>query len=209
MSNPQGIHVVGAGGHAKVVISTLRAAGHEVAAVFDDDSQRWGSYFQGSPIVGPAAKLEALSSPQAIVAVGSAEARKALAQRFPHVEWFTVVHPAAYVHPSVRLGPGTVVFAGAVIQPDATIGAHCIINTSSSVDHDCVLEDFVQVAPGGHIGGRARLEEGVFIGIGAAVLPCVSVGGWTVVGAGGVVTKDLEGGVVAVGVPARPIKRRV
>jgi sugar O-acyltransferase (sialic acid O-acetyltransferase NeuD family) len=208
MSTQHGIYIIGAGGHAKVVVATLRAVGHRVAAVLDDDSQRWGRYLQDNPIAGPTSKLEALPSARAIIAVGSNEARKALAQRFPQVEWLTVVHPTAYVHPTVRLGPGTVVFAGAVIQPDTIVGAHCIINTSASVDHDCLLGDFTHVAPGVHIGGGARLEEGVFIGVGCAVIQCVSVGSWTIVGAGGAVTKDLEGGIVAVGVPARSIKRR-
>ncbi|HET7840123.1 MAG TPA: acetyltransferase [Terriglobia bacterium] len=208
MSIQKGIYVIGAGGHAKVVISTLRAAGHEVAEVLDDDSRRWGGQILGSPIAGPCSKLQELSSPQALIAIGSNEARKELARRFPKVEWITIVHPNAYVHSSVRLGPGTVVFAGAMVQPDATIGAHCIINTGASVDHDCVLADYVQVAPGAHLGGAVRLAEGVFAGIGCAINPCRSVGSWTIVGSGGVVTKDLEGGVVAVGVPARPIKKR-
>lgn len=208
MSDKKGIYVIGAGGHAKVVISTLRAAGHEVAEVLDDDSRRWGSQVLGSLIAGPVSRLHGLSSPQAIVAVGSNEARKELAGRLPKVEWLTVVHPSAYVDPTVRLGPGTVVFAGAVIQPGAVIGAHCIINTAATVDHDCALADFVQVGPGAHLGGAVRLEEGVFAGIGCAINQCLSVGSWTIVGSGGVVVRNLESGVVAVGVPARPIKKR-
>ncbi len=208
MSHRKGIYVIGAGGHAKVVVSALQAAGHEVAGILDDDSRRWGGQILGSTITGPCSKLQELSAARAVIAVGSNEARKEIAGRFQKIEWVTVVHPNAYVHPSVRLGPGTVVFAGAIVQPDVKVGAHCIINTSASVDHDCILADYVQVAPGAHLGGAVRLEEGVFAGIGCAINQCLTVGSWSIVGSGGVVAKDLEGGVVAVGVPARPIKKR-
>src|SRR5262249_58040314 len=115
--------------------------------------------------------------------------------------------PTAWVHPSVTIGAGTVIFAGAVIQPDATIGAHVIVNTRASIDHDCVLGDFVHVAPGVGLAGNVTLEEGAFLGIGAAAVPGSRVGAWATVGAGGVVIQPIAAGVTAVGVPARPPQR--
>jgi sugar O-acyltransferase (sialic acid O-acetyltransferase NeuD family) len=209
MKDDRDVYVIGAGGHSKVVVSTLQAAGYRIRGLVDDDPGKWGTKVLDLPVVGPIPGFERLASSRVIIAVGDNSARKAIAERLGKVEWLTVVHPAAYVHPSVRLGAGTVVFAGVVVQPDATVGSHCIINTSASVDHDCVLGDFTHLAPGTHLGGGVKLGEGVFLGIGSAVLPSTSVGDWAVVGGGGVVTTDLESGVVAVGVPAKPIKRRL
>lgn len=208
MKLDQNTYVIGAGGHAKVVIATLREIGYTVKAAFDDDAQKWGKDLLGVPIVGSPTQLENLPEPRAVIAIGTNNLRKAVAERYPRVEWLTAVHPTACVHPTVRLGPGTVVFAGAVIQPDTNIGSHCIVNTSASIDHDCLLEDYVHVAPGVNLAGGVRLGQGVFAGIGSAIIPNVSVGGWTVIGAGGVVDGNLAMQLLVAGVPARPIKKR-
>lgn len=193
--------VIGAGGHAKVVIATLLAAGHRIAAAYDDDPARWGATILGAPI-RPAADLEHAQGAAAIIAVGSNAARKRLAKRFHHLCWITAVHPGAIVHPSVRVGPGTIVFAGAVVQPDTVLGSHVIVNTSASVDHDCALADYVHVAPGVHLAGQVTLDEGVLMGIGAVAIPDMRVGAWSTVGAGAVVVRPIGPGVTAIGAPA-------
>jgi sugar O-acyltransferase (sialic acid O-acetyltransferase NeuD family) len=207
MNSAHDLYVIGAGGHAKVVIATLQETGHNVKAALDDDKRKWGNEILGVRVAGPPDELEGLREPHAVLAIGVNHLRKAFAERFPHVEWLTVVHPGAIVHPTVKLGPGTVVFAGAVIQPDTRIGAHCIVNTSASIDHDCTLEEYVHVAPGVRLAGGVRLGQGVFVGIGGAIIPNVSVGSWTTIGAGGVVVGDLAAQLLAVGVPARPTKK--
>lgn len=197
--------VIGAGGHAKVVLATLQACGHTVGAVFDDDPSKWGGDLLGVTVRGGVAQLAGMSGVRAVIAVGDNAARAAIAERLPAVEWLTLVHPAAHVHPSVQLGPGTVVFAGAVIQPESRIGAHVIVNTSASVDHDCVVGDFTHLAPGVHLAGSVRAGRGVFLGIGGVVAPGLRIGDWTTVGAGAAVLTDLPERITAVGVPARPL----
>src|SRR6478609_7265534 len=122
----QRVAVIGAGGHAMVVASTLIAAGHSVAGFYDDASSTWGTDFQGIPVLGPIRDLLSNRLP-AIIGIGDNEARRTLATQLD-LEWITVVHPFAWVHPEVPLGAGTVVCAGAVVQPGARIGAHVIIN---------------------------------------------------------------------------------
>ncbi|MGH7171584.1 MAG: acetyltransferase [Gemmataceae bacterium] len=203
MSVSPRIVVLGGGGHAKVVISTLQAAGHIVAAVLDDDVRKWGSAVLGVPVVGPIEDADATRYDLGVVAVGDNATRKTLSARI-RLSWLTVTHPTAYVHSSAQLGPGCVVFAGAVIQPEAIVGAHVIVNTAASIDHDCRVSDFVHLAPGCHLSGIVRVGEGVLLGTGSSVLPGVTIGNWTSVGAGGVVIRDLPDRVVAVGVPAIP-----
>ncbi len=198
------VWVIGAGGHAKVVIATLHAAGRDIAGVLDDDAAKYGDEVLGVPIVGPVARAGE-GTHEAIIAVGDNRARQRIAEALPGVVWATAVHPSAVVHPSVAVGEGTVVFAGAVVQPDTRLGAHTIVNTGATVDHDSVLADYVHVAPGSHLAGNVRLGEGVFLGIGTVAVPGVSVGAWTTVGAGAAIVADLPSGVTAVGVPARPL----
>jgi sugar O-acyltransferase (sialic acid O-acetyltransferase NeuD family) len=193
--------VVGAGGHAKVVIATVRAAGGDVVAAYDDDEGRWGQRILGVPVKGPVSSEEIESAP-AIIAIGNNRARQSFAERL-QAQWISVCHPDTTVHPSVSLGPGTVVFAGAVIQPDATIGAHSIVNTAASVDHDCIVGDFVHIGPGVRLCGGVTVDEGVLLSVGAKVAPNVEVGPWSTAGAGAVCVVGVARDTMVIGVPAR------
>ena len=202
-----GVLVLGGGGHAKVVVATLQAAGFEVAAVLDDDARRHGLALLGVPVAGPLSALAGRPERRAVLAIGDNRTRRRLAGELEMavegLAWVSAAHPAAVVHESVRLGPGCVVFAGAVIQPDCEIGAHAVVNTGASVDHDSTLGEFTHVAPGARLAGGVTLGDGAFVGLGAVVLPGVAVGAWATVGAGAAVTGDVADGVTAVGVPAR------
>lgn len=199
--------VLGAGGHAKVVIATLQAAGWEVAGVFDDDDATWGSEILGLPVRGPLEAARDVDPDGAVVAVGRNRQRQAVAGRV-ELPWISVVHPSAVVHESVSLGQGTVVFAGVVIQPDTVVGAHAILNTGASVDHDCRLGDLVHAAPGSRLGGGVVAGNGALLGLGCSVLPGVTLGNWSVVGAGAAVVCDVPGETVIVGVPGRSRRAR-
>jgi sugar O-acyltransferase (sialic acid O-acetyltransferase NeuD family) len=199
--------VLGIGGHAKVVIATLQAAGYRVVEAYDDDPALWGRQILGVPVTGPLSSIGATHH-RAVIGFGDNGLRQKVASSLP-LKWLTVVHPSATVHPSARLGVGTVVFAGAVVQPDVRIGQHVILNTTASVDHDCVLGDFVHISPGAHLSGSVHVGDGAFLGIASAAIPHVSIGAWTTVGAGGVVVRDLPDHVTAVGVPAHRDLRKI
>ena len=166
MRSHKRVYLIGCGGHAKVVAATLLDAGCDVAAVFDDDSARWGTTLSGVPIVGPIDAIKQRERLPAVIAIGNNRIRKRIAERLD-LEWLTVVHPKASVDASVELGQGTVVFAGAVIQPDTRVGDHAIVNTAASVDHECLVGDFVHLAPGVHLAGGVSVGDGAFLGIGS------------------------------------------
>lgn len=197
----EGVLVVGAGGHGKVVVATLQAAGVAVAGVLDNAPDV--STVLGVPVLGPVSLL-ADHAGGAVLGIGSNAVRQRIAEAYPAVAWLAVIHPCACVHESADVRTGAVVFAGAVVQPGATIGAHAIVNTAATVDHDGRVGAFAHLAPGVHLSGDVRIEEGALMGVGACVAPGASVGAWSVVGAGGVVVRDVPAGVTAVGVPARP-----
>jgi len=205
MTGSPGVVVIGAGGHAKVVIASLLDVGLPIRTILDEDPDKVGTRILGVRVSGGYSHLS--SDPQAptVIAIGDNRARNDLARRFAGRDWLTVIHPAAYVHPSASVGPGTVAFAGSVVQPGARIGSHCIINTGATVDHDCRIGDFSHIAPGSHLAGGVRVGRGAFLGVGSAAIPNVEIGDWSVVGAGGVVVGDLPPGVTSVGAPAKPL----
>ncbi|MBN1859383.1 acetyltransferase [Candidatus Bipolaricaulota bacterium] len=204
----QGVVVLGGSGHAKVVIATLRAQGCRDLVVLDDDPEKQGRAILGVQICGSLENVRAYPGWQAIIAIGDNTARAAVARRISGASWTCAVHPTAFVEISAQIGEGTVIFAGAVVQPDSAIGTHVIINTGATVDHDCSIDDFVHLAPGVNLGGLISIGEGAFLGVGARVIPGVHIGSWATVGAGAVVIRDVPDRATVVGVPARAIRSR-
>lgn len=203
--------IVGAGGHAKVVIDAALATGRfEVAGLLDDRAPAPGSVL-GFEVLGrpDTEDVARLGVTDAVVAVGSNRARESLVARLgASVRWATIIHSAAYVGRDVEIAEGTVICAGAIIQPSCQIGRHGVVNTSASVDHDCRIGDFVHVAPGSRLAGGVIVGDFALLGIGSCVLPGRRIGQAAVLGAGAVAVKDVPAGVVAVGVPARPTSLR-
>jgi sugar O-acyltransferase (sialic acid O-acetyltransferase NeuD family) len=206
MPKSRPVIVIGAGGHAKVVVAALLAAGEAPVELLDDDETKWGRLVLGVPVSGPIGALATRPGCQAILAIGDNHVRRRLSADLA-ADWMTVVHPRAWVDPSARIGAGSFIAAGAMVLPDATIGEHAIVNTGTSVDHDCSVEDFAHLSAGVHLGGGATVKTGAVVGIGATLMVGITVGAWALVGAGAVVVRDVADGVTAVGVPARPLVR--
>ncbi len=202
MSTPEEVHVIGSGGHAKVVIRSLELLGYRVVAVFDDDPDRWGQHLMEIPIVGPVAQIEEYPPLPAVIALGDNAMRRLFAEKYDR-QWLTVIDPRALVDRSVHLGEGTVILPGAIVQVDSWLGGHTIVNTAASVDHDCVIGDYAHIAPGVHLAGGVSVGEGSLLGINSTTTPGIRIGSWTTVGAGAAVVRDLPSNVVAKGVPAR------
>jgi sugar O-acyltransferase (sialic acid O-acetyltransferase NeuD family) len=200
-----GLYIMGAGGHAKVIIATLQANDQKVMGVFDDDPAKKGHNILGVPVLGTLLDSKNYNVKKAVIGIGANHIRERVAKIY-HLNWINVIHPDAIVHPSVKLGQGSVVFAKSVIQPDACIGDHVIINTAVIVEHDSHVGSFSHLCPGSKLAGNVMIEKGVLLGLGSNVIPGKRIGHYTVVGAGSTVIDDIKSDCVVVGSPAK-IKR--
>lgn len=202
------IYIIGAGGHSKVIIALLEDLNISVTGIVDDDYRKLNQEILGIPIIGSIDYLKQLANShakiKAVIGIGNNAIRKNISEKFRYtaIEWLVAIHKHAYVHPSVHLGKGSVIFAGAIIQPDVVIGQHCIINTSAHIDHDCIIEDYVHIAPGTGLAGNVYVEEGAFMGIGSRAIPSSKIGQWSTIGAGATVIKNIPSHVTALGTPA-------
>lgn len=206
--------IVGAGGHGRVVLDILRAAGgHNPVGFIDADPQLAGQEIGGIPVLGQANLLPKLKSQKvkgAIVAIGDNHARRSYAKKLAAqgFELINAIHPRSVVSPTARLGTDLVVAAGAVIGTDAIIGGDTIINTCAVIDHECEIGQAVHVCPSAALAGRVRVGDEAFLGLGCNIIQCLTIGANAVIGAGAVVIRDVPDGVTVVGVPARVIQSR-
>ena len=198
--------IIGGGGHAKIVLSVAMATGFNVIGILDDDASKAGAKILGVPVIGSTNLLRKGIFERAVIAVGDNKKRQSIAETYSDLcEWAILIHPQSIVHSTCYINERTVIVCGAVVQPDAIVGKHCIIGISASLSHDCFLGDFVHIAPGVRLTGGVRVEEGAFVGAGAVVIPQRTVGEWSIVGAGSVVTKDVRPYSKVAGVPAKEI----
>lgn len=201
------IYLIGAGGHAKVVLSTLKALNLGVAGLFDDDNSKRGSLIFDIPVIGPITGSEiGIKDGDFVIAIGDNRIRKEVYENCRDKEFISIIHPNSFIDPTVKIGKGTVVFAGAIVQCNSSIGNQVILNTGCTIDHDCWIDDYCHIAPGVNVAGGVQIGEGVFIGIGSSVIPNVKIGKWSQIGAGSVVVNDIPPNVLAYGNPARIIK---
>ncbi len=200
----------GASGHALVVADILGLDSRfEVAGFLDDVApHRKGEAFGGSSVLGSKDSLSDLYDKgihHLALGVGNCRARLGFIEQAQSLGYtlVTAIHPSAVVASSAAVGEGSVLCAGSVVNPAATLGLATIVNTCASVDHECILGDAVHVAPGSHLAGCVEVGNATLVGVGSSVKDHVKIGAHSTIGAGAVVVSDIPSNVVAYGNPAR------
>lgn len=198
--------ILGASGHGKVVADAAEISGWDDVVFFDD---AWPECTHNSvwSVLGNTADLLASLDTFAgvAVAIGNNVIRleKLTILREQGAILPVILHPQAIISRYAKIGEGSVICAGAVVNADACIGVGAILNTGCSVDHDCLLGDAVHISPGARLAGGVKVEQCGWVGIGAVVRQLVTVGAFSVVGAGAAVVKDVPEHTAVVGVPAQ------
>ncbi|MCI4138037.1 acetyltransferase [Bacillus vallismortis] len=204
------VAIVGDGGHGKVIRELINARSDtRLAAVLDDKFRTFeaGKEWYTGPPEAASEVRRLIPDVLFLIAIGNNRIRKQQAERLglKKEDFITLIHPSAIVSKSAVIGEGTVIMAGAIIQADARIGAHCIINTGAVAEHDNHISDFVHLSPRVTLSGAVAVQEGAHVGTGAAVIPQLTIGSWSIVGAGSAVIRSIPDGVTAAGAPARII----
>lgn len=206
--------ILGAGGHAKVLIDTLLLRSVEIAGIVDPDPEKHGTTILGIPVIGND-DVVLKKGPGAVMLVNGIGSVKQTALRKHLFDTFkargftfaSVLHPSAVIAANVLLAEGVQVMAGSIIQASSTIGRNVIINTQAAVDHDCNIGDHSHVAPGVTLSGSVVVGEGAHIGVGATVLQNVRIGRNSIIGAGAVVLQDVPENVLVYGVPGKAVSK--
>ena len=204
---PTDLLIIGAGGHAKVVIEACNLSSPQlVLNVVDQSSEKVGTLLLEKYRV-TLLDFSRILPDICHIAIGNNQVRKSLCSWIEQLNCslHSVIHPDAIISPSATIHDGSFIAARTVIAAETIIEHGCIVNHGVVVDHDCHIGAFSHIAPHSTLCGGVSVGEGVLIGAGATVLPIVKIGKCAVIGAGAVVTSDIPEGKTVMGIPGRAI----
>ena len=203
--------IVGAGGHAVSVANVAISAGYSVLSFVDNN--KVGQQLIGFPIISEKVSKSGSSEYDYVIAIGDNSKRKRIYEEFisdlPNANFPSLIHQSAVIGINSQIEEGSVIMPNSNIGPNSKVGKCCIINTHSSIDHDCILSDFVSLAPGVITGGNVKVGELSAISIGAVCKHGIKIGNDSVIGASSYVNKDVGNSVVSYGNPCKKIRGRV
>lgn len=212
MPHMQPLAILGASGHAKMVIEAARSNGNYEPVIClghpqEQDDKRILDVEVNIESDELLAKLQQ-SKVTAFVAIGENRLRRKLLAKLESMQFeiATIIDASAIVSSSATVGRGTVVMPGAMLGAKSVIGQGTIVNSLASVDHDCHVGNFVHIAPGVRLAGNVEIGDDCFLGINACVVPERKIGSGAIVGAGGVVIRDIPSNQTWVGCPAKQLR---
>lgn len=206
------ILIVGVGAQAKYVIDIISwHQDKEIIGIADveNNEEIHGKKVGEVPILG---SLDSVLSqvdkrPKLVIAHSDNKLKEKLANELKEkgYEFESIIHPRAYISELATIGEGAIINAHAAVMPFAKIGNHVMIHSNVVVEHDNVLEDYVNLAPGVTLAGYVYVKKGAYIHTGASVIPNITIGVHSIVGAGAVVIEDVPHDVTVVGTPAKVV----
>lgn len=208
--------ILGAGGVGRQVAQIVAdinsvSATWNLIGYLDDDASEMNDDVAGVPILGDLGWLRSRGNVHVVVAIGRSRSRFRVyrrLERMQHQKIATLIHPSVWLPGRATIGTASIVYAGTMLDPDIVIGEGCIVNKGCTIGHDTDVGNYASLAPGVNLGGAVRIGCGCYFGIGSATIQGLSIGRWSVIGAGAVVIRDLPANVTAVGVPAEVIETR-
>lgn len=199
--------IIGASGHGKVIADTaIKMNKWQSIAFLDDDESIKTS--MGLEVIGKTADAFTYKDEaDFFVAIGNNATREKVQEKLIEegLNVVSLIHPSAVIGTDVEIGIGTVLMVAVVINSSSRIGKGCIINTSSSLDHDNIIEDYVHISPGVRTAGSVVIGKSTWLGIGSVISNNVNICSGCKVGAGAVVVKDITEPGTYVGVPVRRV----
>ena len=208
--------IYGAGGFARETAQTVHAmnltgASWNLVGFIDDDPRRRGQVIDGTVVLGSREQIPHFPDASLVVCTGRpgdyvSRMRIVRELGLGLERYATIIHPSAAVSRSSSIGPGSVLLAHVSLTAAVSIGAHVAVMPQVTLTHDDVIEDFTTIASGVSLGGSVRVEQCAYLGAGALIREARTIGAYSLIGMGAVVTRDVPSGEVWAGVPARRLR---
>jgi sugar O-acyltransferase (sialic acid O-acetyltransferase NeuD family) len=209
--------IIGSAAQGRIAKDNLMSNGDKYRVMgYLDSIKNIGEYVDGIPVIGRQNELQLLmekySSFAGIVAIGDNFLRekvvKQVLEQIPDFEFINAIHNSVVISKSAKIGSGNVLMPGVIVNSEAEIHDHCMICTNSSLEHNCIMENFSSISAGVTTGGYVHINQYSAVALGVTIFDRVSIGSNVVIGSGSLVTKDIENDVLAYGVPAKVVRKR-
>lgn len=203
------IYILGAGATARETLNIYKNVGkfEEVGGFIEENCKNEGLKIHGKSVID-ASRIPSLPKDTIFIgAMGSPKRKKWIEEiEQKGFKFDSLIHPSATIGDSVNIDKGCIIYPGVIFTCDIKIGRHSIINIGTTINHDSIIGDFVTIGPGVNIPGNVKIGDECWISVGVKIINKISIGKGSFIGAGAVVTKDIPENVLAVGVPAKPIR---
>ena len=203
------VAIIGYSGHAYVIIDIFLNAGRLVTAYCDSEEKTLNPYHliylgKESEVISKLKKFDYFAC------VGHNGIREKIHHQLSQYlgDPINAIHPSAVISASVKMGEGVMIAANATLNPLVEIGRGVICNTSTSIDHECIIGDFVHIAPGAVLCGNVKVGRSSFIGANSVIRQGITIGNNVIIGAGTVVVKDIPDNSTVIGNPARKLVKK-
>ena len=213
------ILIFGSGLHSKVILSEIiQIKGYRVIGFVDENIKK-GTIIENYKnkkykVVSNIKGINKLLNKNTfgIIGIGSNFIRKKVAEEinkiYKNFNWATIISINSAINGNVRIGKGSIIVSGSVINTGTKIGEHCLINTSSSIDHDNTFKNYSSTGPGVITGGNVKLGQCSYLGIGSTVKHRITIQDNTIIGAQSLVLKNCDKNSIYFGIPAKKIRDR-
>ena len=183
--------LIGAGGHSRSCIDVIEQQGQYKIVGLIGTPDEIHSQHLGYAVIGTDRDLQELSKTYqyALITIGqiqTSEHRTRLYQQATQhgFKLPIVIAPTAYVSRQAKLGAGSIVMHGAIVNVGSLVGNNCIINTNALIEHDATVEDHCHISTGSILNGDVKIGAGSFIGSGSIINQGIVVGNNCLVGMG-------------------------
>jgi sugar O-acyltransferase (sialic acid O-acetyltransferase NeuD family) len=193
--------LIGYSGHSYPIVEALNSMGLRFNGYFEIIEKEYNPY--NLKYLGDENQLELSKLDYVFIAIGDNLLRKKISDNLSNkASLFSIIDATSVVRTEINQN-GTIINAGAIVQPQCLIGDGVIINTRAIVEHECILGNYVHVAPGAVLSGNVIVGDNTLIGLNATILPGVKIGKNCIIGAGSVVTRDVYDNTILKGNPAK------
>lgn len=202
------------GGNAREALPALLADDGPwlVEGFIDDDMATWGKQCCGVKVLGGRKVAMEMADTLVLAVPGSPDTyhrRKKVIDGLglPLERFSTVIHPSAVIGPCAKVGRNTLIMPHVVVSPEAEVGNHCVILPNTVIAHGSIIGEYTLIGSNVTVSGNVSIGKNCYIGSGVNIRDHVSIGPGCLVGLGANVVSDLGRGVVAVGNPAKAMRK--
>jgi sugar O-acyltransferase (sialic acid O-acetyltransferase NeuD family) len=207
--------IYGAGGFGKEV--------YDIASRINDKHHQWdeilfvvdSAYINGDSYEGRLIAFEDISNEldlnnlEVIIANGEPMVRKQLYAKIKamNIKLATLIDPSAIISDTATLGEGIIVAPFSHVTSSTVLGNNVVVNAHTIIGHDITIGEHCVVSTNVSIGGSSIIGAESYIGLGAQTKDRLSIGEQVIISMGAIVFKDIPDKMIAMGNPARPLRR--